>query len=166
MSFCNLLFDNLQDLHGASLDANAAGNALGCGTLGLQNHNLHGASLYTSTAADAQLLVDHVHTGLGILGNGPVLAGFHALATLDAHIGLSSATLGHNADAAQVLVKILVECLGAGLNTLQAGHTFGIFLNNELLHRKEFSFFINFYHTLYIIKRKNQRFFMLRFFPA
>ena len=138
--FYDLLFNDLQNLHGASLDTNAAGDALGSGALGLQNHNLHGASLDAGATADAELLIDHVHAGLGVLTNGAVLAGFHTLAALDAHIRLSRVTLGNDADAAQVLVEVLVKGLGTGLHTLQACHTFGIFLNNQLLHKKERSF--------------------------
>ena len=143
MSFYHLLLDDFQDLHGAGLNADTAGNALRSGVLRLQNHNMHGTSLNTGAAADTQLLVDHVHTSLGVLGDGAMLTRAHTLAALNAHIGLGSVALGHDADTAQVLVELLVESLGAGLNTLQASHTFGIFLNNQLLHKKERSFFIN-----------------------
>ena len=140
MSFYHLLFYDLQDLHGAGLDTDAAGDALGSRTLGLEDHDLHGTGLHTSAAADTQLLIDHVHTGLGVLSDGAMLAGLHALTALDAHIRLGSIALGHDADAAQILIEILVESLGASLNTLQASHTFGIFLNDQLLHNKERSF--------------------------
>ena len=140
MSFYHLLFHDLQDLHGAGLDTDAAGDALGGRALGLQDHDLHGAGLHTSATADAQLLIDHVHTGLGVLSDGAMLARLHALTALNAHIGLGSIALGHDADAAQILIEILVESLGASLNTLQASHTFGIFLNDQLLHKKERSF--------------------------
>ncbi len=161
MSFYHLLFNDLKDFHGAGLDADATGDTLGSGALGLQDHNVHGAGLNTGAAADTQLLVDHVHTGLGVLGNGTMLAGAHALTTLNTHIGLGGVALGHDANAAQILVKVLVKSLGTSLNTLQASHTFGIFLNNQLLHKKRTLLFHNFYHTLYINKLKNQRFFTM-----
>ena len=148
-----LLFDNLQDFHGAGLDTDAAGDALGSGTLGLHDHNLHGAGLDTLAATDTLLLVDHVNAGLGVLGDGFVLAGTHALATLDADIGLSSASLLNDLDAAQGDVIFLIECLGASLCTLQASHTLGILLNNEFLHNGIRSFcFIYFY--FFIIHNK------------
>ena len=100
MSFYHLLFNDLQDLHGAGLDADATGDTLGSGALRLQDHNVHGTSLNTGAAADTQLLVDHVHTGLGVLGNGTMLAGAHALTTLNTHIGLGGIALSNNADAA------------------------------------------------------------------
>ena len=130
----NLLFDDFQNLHGAGLDTDTAGDALGSGILGLHDHNLHGAGLDTLTATDALLLVDHVHTGLGVLGDGFMLAGAHALAALDAHIGLGTGALSHDLDAAQIGIKFLIKCHGAGADALQTCHTFSILLNNELLH--------------------------------
>ena len=131
-----LLFNDLQDLHGASLHANATGDALGNRRFFLMYHNLHGAGLHTSTAADAQLLVDHVNAGLGVLGNSTMLTGLHALAALNANHGLSSAVLtGNDLDAGIIGVELLIKCLGAGLNALQASHTLGILLNGQLLHR-------------------------------
>ena len=129
-----LLLDDLQDFHGASLDADAAGDALGGRIAFLQNHNLHGANLHTLTARNALLLVDHVNTGLGILGNCLMFANLHALTALNADIGLCSIALCYNTDAGQVLIELLVKCFGAGLNTLQTGHAGFIFLNGELLH--------------------------------
>ena len=64
-----LLFHDLQDFHGASLDTDATSNALGGSALLCHNHNLHGADLNALTALNTQLLVDHVHASLGILGN-------------------------------------------------------------------------------------------------
>ena len=144
----SLLFHDLQDLHGAGLDADAAGDALGSGILGLQDHDLHGAGLHTLAAGNALFLVDHVNAGLGVLGDGLVLTGAHALAALDADVGLGSIALGNDADAAEILIKLLIECFGAGLNALQAGHTFGIFLNNELLHKKDTPLSICYYHFI------------------
>ena len=132
----NLLFDDFQNLHGAGLDTDAAGDALGSGILGLQNHDLHGAGFHALAAADTQLLVDHVNAGLGILGDSAVLTDLHALAALDAGHGLGTVALGNDLDAGIIGVEFLVEGFGAGLNALQASHTFRIFLNNELLHKR------------------------------
>ena len=131
-----LLFDDLQDLHGASLCADAAGNALGCRTLSLHDHNLHGAGLDTLATTNAQLLVDHVDAGLGILSDRTVLTGSHALAALNAGIGLCTGTLCNDLDAGQIRIEFLVESGGASLNTLQASHTFSILIDNELLHNE------------------------------
>ena len=126
----DLFFHDLQHFHGASLHTNAAGNALGHGHFRLMYHDLHGANLNALAAAHAILLVDHVNTGLGILGNGLVLTGLHALTALDADIRLCTAILaGYDLDAGIIRMELLVECLGAGTDTLQASHTSDIFLN-------------------------------------
>ena len=130
-----LLFNDLQDLHGASLNADTAGDALGSGIAFLQDHDLHGANLNTLAAADALLLVDHVNAGLGILGDCLMLADLHALTALDADIGLCSIALGDDLDAGQIRIKLLVESFGTSLNALQTSHTLGTLFNSELLHR-------------------------------
>ena len=135
-----LLLHDLQDLHGAGLYTNAAGNALGSRILGLHDHDLHGASLHALAAGNTQLLIDHVHAGLGVLGDGALLAGTHALAALNAGHGLSAGTLSDNLDAGQILMELLVESGGASTDTLQACHALDIFLNSQLLHNKGFSF--------------------------
>ena len=131
----NLLLDNLQNLHGASLNADTAGDALGCRILGLENHNLHGANGNALAAANTLLLVDHVNAGLGVLGNGFMLAGLHALAALDADIGLCRTVLGNDLNAAQIGIEFLVESIGTGTDALQTCHALGIFLNSKLFHR-------------------------------
>jgi len=148
-----LLFDDLQQLHGTSLDADAAGDTLGNGIAFLMNHNLHGAYLNTLAATNALLLVDHVHAGLGVLSNGLMLANLHALAALDAHIGLGSFTLCNNLDAGIVLMEFLIESLGASANALQAGHTGNVLLNREFLHRRGFSFMYLLFASYYTILR-------------
>ena len=129
-----LLFDDFQYFHGADLDTDAAGDALRNGIAFLMYHDLHGADLDALAAADTVLLADHVNTGLGVLGNGIMLASLHALTTLDADIGLCAGALSNDLQAGIVLMEFLVESLGASANTLQASHTFHIFLNSELLH--------------------------------
>ena len=135
-----LLFHDLQDLHGAGLDTDATGDALGSGILGLEDHDLGGADLDTLAAGYALLLVDHVHAGLGVLGDCLVFTNLGALATLDANHGLCAGALCNDLDAGQIRVEFFIERSGASLNTLQASHTFRIFLNSELLHGREISF--------------------------
>ena len=150
-----LLFHNLQHFHGANLGTDAAGNALGSRAIGLHDHNLHGASLNTLTAGNTQLLVDHVHAGLGVLGDSASLTGLHALTTLDADSGLGFAGLvGADLNGAEGHVKFLIECFGASLNTLQASHALGIFLNSELLHREKSPLFMYLHNRLYMVKTK------------
>ena len=135
-SFLNrkLLFDDLQNLHGASLDTDAAGDALGNRILLLLNHDLHGADLNALAARNTQLLVDHVHAGLGVLSDRTLLTVLSALAALDADIGLCSVALGDDLDAAQIRVKFLIESVGTCTNALQTCHALLILLNSELLH--------------------------------
>ena len=113
-----LLFHDLQDLHGASLYADAAGDALGGGAVFGHDHDLHGAGFHALAAGGAQLLIDHVHAGLGVLGDGTGLADLSALAALDAGHGLSACALGNDLDAAQIRVEFFVESVGAGTDAL------------------------------------------------
>ena len=129
-----LLFHDLQNFHGADLDANAAGNALGSRIFRLENHNLHGACFHALTAGNTLLLIDHVNAGLGILGDGLMLTSLHALTALDAGHGLGTGTLGNHLDAGQILMELLVESGRAGTDALQAGHAFDILFNSKLLH--------------------------------
>ena len=131
-----LLLDDLQDLHGAGLDADAAGDALGSGAVLGHDHDLHGADLDALAAGNALLLVDHVNAGLGVLGDGLVFTDLHALAALDADIGLSGTVLLNDVDAAQSHIIHLIESLGTGLDALQASHAFCALLNSELLHKR------------------------------
>ena len=149
-----LLFHDFQHFHGASLDTDAAGNALGSRTLFGHDHDLHGAGLDTLAAADTLLLVDHVNAGLGVLSDGFVLAGTHALAALDANIGLCSAVLVDDLDAAQGDIVNLIKSLGTGLDALQASHAFCALLNSELLHKRTLLYYL-FTKPLYMCIDKN-----------
>ena len=62
-----LFFNDLQNLHGAALHADATGNALACRAAGngRGNDDMEGADLRAFSAARAELFVDHVHTRLG-----------------------------------------------------------------------------------------------------
>ena len=90
-------------------------------------HDLHGADLDALAAADTVLLADHVNAGLGVLSNGIMLASLHALTALNADIGLSAGALSNDLQAGIVLMEFLVECLRAGGDALQTGHTFCTF---------------------------------------
>jgi len=118
-------------------------------------HNMHGASLNTLTAADTVFLVDHVNAGLGILSNGIVLAGFHALTALNTYIGLCAGTLGNDLNSRVIGMKFLIESLRAGTNTFQACHTFYIFLNSELLHFKNTLLYVLFTFVIIYAFSKN-----------
>ena len=130
----NLLFDDFQHFHGASLDADAAGNALCSGALSRLHHDLHGADFNALTAGGAELLVDHVDTGLGVLSDSAGLADLFALAALDAGHGLSAGTLCNDLDAGQVFVEFLEEGSGTSTDTLQACHALYILFNSKLFH--------------------------------
>ena len=135
-----LLLDDLQDLHGAGLDADAAGDALGSGGVLVLDDQTEGAGLGTLAAGSAELLVDHVHAGLGVLGDGAVGAGLGTQTALGADLGLGSALALHDLDAGLGDVILLVESLGASLNTLQAGHALGALLDGQLLHKIDLLF--------------------------
>jgi hypothetical protein len=69
-----------------------------------------------------------------------MLTGTHALTALDASHRLGTGTLGHDLDAGQIRVELLIECFGTGTDALQASHALHIFLYSELLHIRGFSF--------------------------
>jgi len=132
-----LLFYDLQDLHGACLDTNATSNALAGGAVFGSHHNLHGANLNTLAAGGAELLVDHVDTGLGVLSNSTSLTDLSTLAALNADHRLCLALLLHNLDAGQILMELLIESGGTCVNTLQTCHALSALFNSKLLHSKE-----------------------------
>jgi len=138
----NLLLDDLQQLHGAGLDADAAGDALGSGGVLVLDDQAEGAGFRALAAAGAELLVDHVHAGLGILGNGLVLTGLHALTALDTDIGLCACTLCNDLNAGIVLMEFLIKCLGTSADTFQTSHAFDILLYCQFFHNKGFSFYV------------------------
>ena len=99
-----------------------------------------GTGFLALAAADAELLVDHVHARLGVLGDRTMLAGRRALAALHA---------GHRTDLAAPLrstictqdfgrMEFLVKRLGAGTHALQAGHAL-----RSLSSRSVFSYSIS-----------------------
>ena len=129
-----LLLDDLQDLHGAGLGADAAGDALGGGSILVLHDQTEGASLGALAAAGAELLVDHVHAGLGVLGDGALLAGTHALAALHTGIHLDGAVLFNDLDAGLIGIEFLVESVGASTDALQTSHTSFALLNSQFFH--------------------------------
>ena len=72
---------------------------------------MEGADFCALPTAGAELFVDHVHTRLGILGNGAGLTCLGALATLDAGQRLRGSVLFHNLDTGLILMEFLVEGL-------------------------------------------------------
>ena len=132
--FAVLFFNDFQDVHGTDLDADTAGNTLAGGAAFFHDHDLHGTSFNALATGNTELLVDHVDAGLGILGNGAVLAGLFAFAALDAGVGLCAGTLGYDLDAGIIRVKFLIKSIGASLDTFQTSHTFCTLFNHEFLH--------------------------------
>ena len=119
MSVKRSALGDLQNLHGAYLDADAAGDALGSGShAGLANHDPEGASLFALAAADAELLVDHVDAGLGILGNGALLASSNTRTALDAGHGANLTGTLYDLNAGLILMEFLIEGLRASTNAL------------------------------------------------
>ncbi len=84
----SLLFHHAEQIHRAGLGADAAGDTFGGGLP--QRHHLHRAGLHAVAAAHAELLVNHVNAGLGVLGDGAVGTGAHALAALYAGLDLAA----------------------------------------------------------------------------
>ena len=135
-----LLLHDLQDLHGASLDADATCNTLTGGIALLQYHDLHGADLHALATGNTQLLVDHVNAGLGILGDRTMLASLFTLAALDTGHGLCATALRNHLDAGIIRIEFFVEGIGACANALQTSHTFRSFFHSEFLHNRGLSF--------------------------
>ena len=100
-------------------------------------HDLHGTSLYTLTAGGAELFVNHVNTGLGVLGDGTELTGSGTLATLEAGHGFRLTIFIYDSDTGQVLMKLLIESGGASVHARQTSHTLATFFYSKLLHNKE-----------------------------
>ena len=126
--------NDLQHLHGTCFGAQTAGNALGSkfGSFG-QPDDLHGADLDALAAGLAEFLVDHIYA-LGVLGNGVFRAVSGTFAALDAYEGGGGAALHGDAQKSPVGVHDLVIDLGAGGRAGQAGHTFDAFFNGQFLH--------------------------------
>ena len=144
----SLLFDDLKQLHGAGLGADAAGDALGSGFT--KRHHLHGTDLDALAAGGAELLVDHVYAGLGVLGDGVVGTGAGTLAALDAGFDLDIALVVHDTDAALGFIKHLVKRLGAGPDAGQTRHAFDALFYGKLFHGNTHLQFILQLHYTYL----------------
>ena len=133
-SLCTLLLDNFEDFHGAGLDTNTTGDALGSNgrILGL-DQNMERANILALATANTELLVDHVNA-LGVLGNGAMLTDSGAFAALHANHWLGLALKIHNLDAGLILMEFLVERIGTCTHTFQTGHAFCALLNRQLFH--------------------------------
>jgi len=119
-----LAFFDLEKIHGASLYADTAGDALGCGMTG--NHNLEGAYFCTFAAACAELLVDHVNA-LCVLCDCAGFADLRALTALDADHGLGFAVLFYDLDAGFAGIKFFVKSFRACSYTSKTCHASFIF---------------------------------------
>jgi hypothetical protein len=147
-----LFLDDLQDFHGASLHADTAGNALGGRTFRRLHHHLHGANFNALAAGGAELLVNQVHTGLGILSDRTGFTDFLTLAALDTGHGLCTGTLGNDLDAGQVFIEFLKESGGAGADALQTGHAFYILFYRKLFHTDRDPLFLLIIYAIIIQK--------------
>ena len=132
----NLLLHDLQNFHGAGLDADAAGDALGGnGRVFCLDQNVEGADVLALAAANAELLVDHVNA-LGVLGDSAVFADGSALAALhtDHRLGLTLEV--HDLNAGLVGIEFLIEGVGTCTDTFQTCHTGFTLLNSQFFHSK------------------------------
>ena len=128
------LLDDFQKFHGAGLDADTAGDALGSiGSILRHDHNLEGTRRNALAAADTELLVDHVHA-LGVLGDCAVLTGSCALTALDTGHGFGSAFTLHDLNAGFIRMEFLIEGIGTGSDTFQTGHAIDALLYSKFLH--------------------------------
>ena len=99
---------------------------------------MHGTYFDTLAAGSAELLVDHVNTGLGILSDCIVLTDLCALAALNTGHRLCACALSNNFDAGQILMELLIESVGTCTDALKACHAFCTLFNSQLLHKKKF----------------------------
>ena len=119
-----LALGNLKHVHGTSLDADAAGNALGGGRhLRLINQNAERTCSLTLATAHTELLIDHVHTGLGILRDSTLFAGSGAFTALHTGHGANFSGALNNLNAGLIRMELLMKCHRASADALQTGHT-------------------------------------------
>ena len=129
-----LFLNDFQNVHGASLNADAAGDTLAGGAAFFHDHDLHGTCFYALAAGNAELLIDHVNAGLGILSDGALFADLLALTALDAGHRFCASSLGHDLNAGIIRMEFLVKSIGASLDAFQTSHTFCTLFNHEFLH--------------------------------
>ena len=126
---------DLEDLHRAGLDTDTAGDALRGGRrTGNLQHHAERAGLHALAAANAELLIDHVHAGFRILGDRTVLTGRSTLAALDAGHRADLAVALNDLQAGLVLMELFIKCGRAGADALQTCHARNILLDEKFLH--------------------------------
>ena len=129
------LLHDLENVHRASLGADAAGDALGSVALrGIQHDQAERADGNALTAAVAELFVDAVNAGLLILGDSAFGAGTSAFSALNAGLRSGSAFLIDDLDVGFVGMELLIVSFGTGTHARQASHALHGFLRGKLLH--------------------------------
>ena len=163
-----LFFDDLQQLHGTCLDADAAGGAFAGIRDGLVlDDEAEGTRFDALAAAGTEFAADHPDT-LGVLGDRPGGTGLGALAALDADHGSDVFAALNDLQGSLIGVEFLIVCVGAGADALQTGHALHAFFDGQLFHERSPSHFDLF--SLYNINENFQYVFIdfCRFvcFPA
>ena len=115
----NLAFDDFENIHGASLYAEAAGDALSSGVF--VNNDLEGADFSTLAAANAELLINNVNA-LSVLLDRACFTNLSALTALDADHGLGFAVLFDNLDSGLIGIKYLIVSFGTCTDASEASH--------------------------------------------
>ena len=129
------LLHDLENVHRASLGADAAGGALGgVGLVRSLHDQAEGADAHALAAAVAELAADHVNAGLLILGDSALGAGTSAFSALNAGLRSGSALLIDDLDVGFVGMELLIVSFGTGTHARQASHALHGFLRGKLLH--------------------------------
>jgi hypothetical protein len=120
--------DNFENVHGTCLDTDTAGDTLGRGDAGGDDHT-EGTDLSALAAAGALVFIDDVNA-LRVLGDGFFRTVLRALATLYTDGRFHLTVFLNDPDAGFILVVALfVKCGGAGVDTGQTSHTLGAFFH-------------------------------------
>ena len=89
-----------------------------------------------------------------------MLTDLHALAALNADIGLGSGPFRNDLDAGEIGIKFFVKSIRTGPDTLQTSHTLGILFNSELLHNRGFSFSLFYTNIIQSFPRNSNGYFL------
>ena len=142
----DLFFDDLQQLHGTCLDADAAGGAFAGIRGGLVlDDEAEGTCFDALAAAGAELAANHPDT-LGVLGDGAGGTCFGALAALDADHGTDVLAALDDLQSSLIGVEFLIVSVGAGADALQTGHALHAFFDGQLFHERSPSHFLSLFH--------------------
>ena len=129
-----LFFDDLQQLHGTCLDADAAGGAFAGIRDGLVlDDEAEGTRFNAFSAAGAELAADHPDA-LGVLGDRAGGTDLGALAALDTDHGTDVLAALNDLQSGLIGVEFLIVCVGAGADALQTCHARNILLDEKFLH--------------------------------